>query len=168
MAAELTRNDKVLRWALGASLGVNLVIVGMIAGAAYRFNGPHAGPMENMRSYGTPYIRALPDDHRRAVFDGLRKKKDSRILPRAARRALYDQTIAALRAEPFDLDRITMVLDAQRDATLGVQQSVQSAWLAEIASMSTKARTDYADRLETMLDHHPMRHPKPGKRGSDD
>ncbi len=161
MADQKIRSSKRMRWALGLSLAVNLLVVGLVAGAAYRVGGPHegadGGPGGNLRNYGTPYIAALPQDRRRAIFKDLRANTGVGHMNRAARRAQYDQALEALRAVPFDLARVGAVLDAQREATLGVQQAVQDAWLTEIAAMDAPARAAYADRLQEVLERGPRR-----------
>ncbi|HCT33484.1 MAG TPA: RNA polymerase subunit sigma-70, partial [Sulfitobacter sp.] len=37
MAGFAFKSTKTLRWALGLSLGVNLLVLGLVAGAVYRF-----------------------------------------------------------------------------------------------------------------------------------
>lgn len=159
----VTRSRTWMKWALGLSLGLNLLVVGLVAGAAYRFDGPHGGPGANRHDFGAPYIIALPEDRRRAIFKELRAGRQDKSTSRAARRALYAEAVAAIRAEPFDLARVTGVLDTQRDATIGVQQAAQSAWLAEIASMDAPARAAYADRLQEVLARGPKRDRKKEK-----
>ena len=103
---------------------------------------------------------ALPEERRRAVFADARKGREDKSVSRAARRALYQEALTAIRAEPFDPAEARRVLDLQRDATLTVQQTVQNAWLAELAQMSAPERAAYADRIEEML--------KRGKKGKRD
>ena len=160
MAGFAFKSTKTLRWALGLSLGVNLLVLGLVAGAVYRFDGPHGGAMRHMRDYGTPYVMALPEERRRAVFADARKGREDKSVSRAARRALYKEALTTIRAEPFDPAEARRVLDLQRDATLTVQQTVQNAWLAELAQMSAPERAAYADRIEEML--------KRGKKGKRD
>ena len=160
MAGFAFKSTKTLRWALGLSLGVNLLVLGLVAGAVYRFDGPHGGAMRHMRDYGTPYVMALPEERRRAVFVDARKGREDKSVSRAARRALYQEALTAIRAEPFDPAEARRVLDLQRDATLTVQQTVQNAGLAELAQMSAPERAAYADRVEEML--------KRGKKGKRD
>jgi uncharacterized membrane protein len=154
MPATKAGNGKWMQWALGLSLGVNLLVVGVVAGAAYRFDGPHSGPSGTMRNFGTPYIVALEKDRRREVFKQLRQTRTDGPMTREARRALYDEAVLAIREEPFDLDRVIGVLDKQRNASVGVQQAAQAAWLAEIAGMDARARAAYADRLQEVLERH--------------
>ena len=114
MAGFAFKSTKTLRWALGLSLGVNLLVLGLVAGAAYRFDGPHGGAIRHMRDYGTPYVMALPEERRRAVFADARKGREDKSVSRAARRALYQEALTAIRAEPFDPAEARRVLDLQR------------------------------------------------------
>ncbi len=168
MAPTKARNGMWMRWALGLSLGVNLLVVGVVAGAAYRFDGPHGGPSGNMRNFGTPYIAALEKDRRREIFKQLRQTRTDAPMTREARRGLYDEAVDAIRAEPFDLDRVTAVLDKQRNASMGVQQAAQAAWLAEIAEMTAPARAAYADRLQEVLERDPRGKREKGKPRQED
>jgi len=167
MASDLTKNGKWMRWALGLSLGVNLLVVGLVAGAAYRFDGPHGGPGGSARDFGTPYIAALAKDRRREIFKGLRQDRPAGHLDRAARRALYSEVVQALRADPFDVTRVRSVLDQQASASVTVQQAVQDAWLAEIASMDASERAAYADRLQEVLARGP-KHKKDQRKSRQD
>lgn len=158
-----TPKRRRLRWALIASLALNLIFVGLFAGAAYRFaggpgsvgsDGGHAA-----RSYATPYVRALPRDARRAVFSGMRQGGDA-IPSRAARRAIYDQVLMALRSEPFDADAVAALVRQQGQFALDFQMAAEGAWLAQVSKMSASERTDYADRVAEMLRRGPGKHGK--------
>ncbi|WP_341234160.1 periplasmic heavy metal sensor [uncultured Sulfitobacter sp.] len=157
MASEKTGNGRWMRWALGLSLGVNLLIAGLVVGAAYRFDGPHGGGGSSMRAYGTPYIMALEDERRRDLFKELRQNKPAGHLTRRARRALYEEVVSAIRAEPFDVARVRSALDQQANASVAVQQAVQDVWLKEIETMDDAARAAYADRLQDVLSRPPKR-----------
>lgn len=163
MAQTGVENGKWMRWALAVSLGVNLLVVGLVAGAAYRFDGPHGKPIGSMRDFGTPYIAALEKDRRREIFRQLRKSSEAGSMTREARQALYGEAVTALRAVPFDLARVSAVLEQQRLAASGVQQAAQGAWLAEIAAMDAPARAAYADRLQEVLTRGPKRKHDQGK-----
>lgn len=151
MARNELKRLKTLQWALGVSLGVNLLVIGLVAGVAFRSGGPHGDMGRSMRDYGTPYIIALPEERRRAMFRDIRGKRPDKSVNRAARRAMFSQALTALRADPFDADRARAALTAQREAMFQVQQTVQDAWLEEIGQMDKAARLAYADRLEDLL-----------------
>lgn len=158
-----TRRRRRLRWALIASLAVNLVFLGLFAGAAYRFaGGPgashHGGRGPDARNYATAYVRALPEDRRRALFEQMRSGTQE-MPSRAARRALYQQVLSALRAEPFDPAAVQNVLRAQGAMAFRFQTASEGAWLAQVESMSAAERAAYADEVEELLNR------RPGKRG---
>ena len=144
-----------MRWVLAASLGLNLLFVGAFVGAAYReAGGPGASRGDGLmtRGYATPYVRALPREKRRALYQALRNgDQGGTRLSKDERRALYTQMVTALRATPFDPARATDVLNAQRDAVLGVQSAAQSAWLKAVTGMVPAERAAYADELENVL-----------------
>lgn len=151
MAPTKAGNGKWMRWALGLSLGVNLLVAGLVAGAAYRFDGPHGRSIGSMRDFGTPYIAALDKDSRREIFRHMRQTAANGPMTREERRALYNEAVLAIRAEPFDKDRVIRVLDSQRTASVGAQQAAQAAWLAQVEAMDASARAAYADRLQEVL-----------------
>ncbi|MGJ8615458.1 MAG: periplasmic heavy metal sensor [Sulfitobacter sp.] len=157
-----------LRWVLAASLGLNLLFVGVFVGAAYRqAGGPgsHGDGAQMTRGYATPYVQALPRETRRALHQTLRNGDQAGArLSRKARRALYAQMIATLRATPFDPTAATDVLSAQRDAVLGVQSLAQSMWLKEVTDMTPDERAAYADKLEKILKRGPRRPDRRKKR----
>ena len=163
MAEKRAGNGRYLRWALGLSLGVNLLVLGLVAGAAYRFDGPGGGAFGNMRSYGAPYIMALPEDARRAMFRDLRRDRQDRSVSRAEHRAQYDEALDILRSDAFDPARLSAVLGDQRAVALDVQETVEQAWLAEISQMDADARAAYADQLQEVLEKGPKRGRGKGK-----
>ena len=88
-----------LKWALVASLGLNLVFAGLVAGAVFR--GPPPPPMPGLWHYA----RALPEPYRRDLGRALRDSRDDWIGPREALRAQQAAMAAALTAEPFEPPR---------------------------------------------------------------
>jgi uncharacterized membrane protein len=142
------------RLLLAVSLALNLLVLGALAGAGYRhYAGDAPGlrhPAPELRSYATPYVRALPRDAQRALHDALRRAGGAPP-SRAERRALYERMLRALRAETLDLAEVKSILQTQRDAVLRVQGSAQDIWLAQISEMSAAERADYADHLERHL-----------------
>ncbi|UWR10229.1 periplasmic heavy metal sensor [Sulfitobacter mediterraneus] len=146
--------SRKMRWALGLSLAVNLLFVGAIGGAVYRnAGGPgldrHRAP--ELRSYGTPYVRALPRKDRRDLHADLKKDNGAARPSRAERRAQYDNMLAVLRADPFEVDAVRDILKVQGAAAYGMQTAAHSAWLDRISAMSEAERQSYADRLEREL-----------------
>ena len=155
------RSGRWLRWAFGLSLAVNLLVRGAVSGAAYRHAvgpGAHGGAGPGARSYGTPYVQALPRSERREIFRALRGSDEGKVMSRTARRALFDRMLTALRADPFDADTVTSILAEQRAASQGVQRIAENAWFERVRLMDARARAAYADRLEDVLRRGSKRH----------
>ncbi|WP_299654465.1 periplasmic heavy metal sensor [uncultured Tateyamaria sp.] len=132
---------------LGLSLAVNLAIVGLVGGVAWR-GGPLGGKGPGM-GYAMPYVLALPHDDRRAVFGAVRDNAD---LPgRGARRAAYRDMIALLQAGAFDRVAVSAVLERQARDVGQVQMVAQTAWLDRIAAMTEGERSAYAERLTEVV-----------------
>lgn len=135
-----------VRVLLGLSLALNLLVIGLIAGALLRGGGP-----DRMRDapvhFGAALLRALPDEDRRAVMRTLRSDAPDR----GSRRDAARQIASALRAEPFDAQALQTALAAQADRLDQLQRATRAAWLARVAQMSPDARAAYADRVEARL-----------------
>ena len=159
------RTGRGLKWVLGVSLSLNLLIIGALAGAAYRHSKDP--DMQRGRSfvagnYGGPLARSLPKDARRALIRDLRSEV-SGVPSRPERQATYREMISALRQEPFDPERVTLVFARQSDVARQVQVYAQDAWLKIVTDMSAEERADVAYRLEEALRRPLKKGPKNGK-----
>lgn len=148
-----TRTGRGIKWALGLSLAVNLIIVGFVGGAVWRFSGPDA-PQRKWRaetiSSGMAFVHALPREARREMRQNLRGQGDE--LPnRAERRALYEQVLRGLRAESFDQSAIESVFAVQASTAQTVLTRAQAGWLGVVSNMDVSERRIVADRLEEAL-----------------
>jgi uncharacterized membrane protein len=142
-----------VRVLLIASVTLNLIIVGMAVGAAWRFGGKEWD--RPPKSVGTLMFRELSREDRRHLRDRAeREHGDFR-----ARRYEDAHAVAeALRQVPFDPERLRGLLEAQSQRRETFQQDVQRLWIARVTEMSDGQRADYAERLEEGLmrrkDHH--------------
>lgn len=143
-----------IRLLLVGSLAVNLLGVGLFAGAAWRHAGHGARP-PGPASYGEPYVRAMPRKDRREMFRAMRAAGGAALPDRAARRAMYAQVVTALRAQPFEAETLREVIDRQGAATRAVQAAAQAAWLDHVGRMAPAARAAYADAIEEVLSRGP-------------
>jgi hypothetical protein len=139
------RGFKIL---LGVSLALNLVILGLAAGAAFRGAPPQRGGGGG--NYARPYIKALPSEDRQAIFAASRLHKGDKG-GRAGGLALYGEVTEALRAEVFDREAVKAVLSKQTEMTLGIQNTAQAYWLDLIEEMGLQERRDYADAVEELV-----------------
>lgn len=150
---EHTKPRRRFRILLGLSLALNLLVVGIVAGAVWRSGGDRDGRWHrappSLQNYAEPYVRALPRAERRALHKAIRQSHPQS--GRAARREAYAAMLAALRAEPFAPDAVEGILKAQRDRVVSVQSAAQAQWMASVMAMSPAERAAYADRLEERL-----------------
>lgn len=136
-----------LRVLLGVSLALNLLIVGLVAGAMMRFGGPD-GMRPPPRSLGAALYRELPRDARKTIRAAMTSGPDGLALHR---RDGVREIAEALRTEPFDPVALAAALDARARAQAAWLSSVQAAWLDEVKAMSATERAAYAERLEDAL-----------------
>lgn len=137
-----------MRWALIASLAVNLLVVAAVAGALLtRFDGPRS---RDRAIGGPPDIRALArgldQDSRQALIRGLRSDPDLRG-GRGRLREARAGIAAALRAKPFDRAAFEAALADRRDVQAALAARGASALADVIADLSPETRAELADRL---------------------
>jgi uncharacterized membrane protein len=137
-----------LRWLLIASLGLNLLVVGVVVG--HVVSGPPGGRPSVEIALG-PFARALSPDDRRAILRGLMDRADTGEMRRADRAADLGRLAAALRAEPFDRDAVAALMAEQRDKVRGLETAVEEAVLDRLATMTAEERAGFADRLESEI-----------------
>ena len=122
---------RVPRWllvALVVSLALNLVIVGSVAGAVWRFRAPPP-----WASAVTPnllgYASTLPAQRRTQLWDQTAAER-RHIRPfRREVRAAREETIKALIAEPFDGQRFLAAQSRQAEAENRARQAVQDLYV---------------------------------------
>lgn len=145
------------RWVpvlLVVSLGLNLLVAGVIIGTALRFHGVRD---DVPPGFGPALYRALPDPERKA----LRRDLADKHRRGAEKRSRDFKALGkALRAIPFDRDEVQNLLEEQARANDEIQAALQEQWLARVSAMSDEERKAYADRLEDVL----KRRPDPKKR----
>lgn len=146
-----------LKAALVVSLALNLAVAGMIAGALLgeRRDTRRPPATEMARDLGLgPYTRALETEDRRALGDAVRARVRAAGGPRAIRSEIrqgFAEVLDAIRAEPFDPDRVADLIAAQ-GARAEARRELGAALLVErLAGMDAARRAAYADRLEAGL-----------------
>ncbi len=143
-AAPMKRGLKLL---LVLSLGVNLLVAGIVAGAALRSKSDDT-QRRHFQFAGGPLGQALPRDERRALGQQLRNHPD---MPRDGR-ALFANGMADVAAlvvaEPFDAAALRQALaDAQADLA-NVQSIATDLLVARIGQMSAEDRASFAAALQ--------------------
>ncbi len=137
-----------LKIALAISVAINLCVAGLIGGIALHVGpGGHGDMMVRDFGFG-PFDDALSPDDRDALRGAIQGKLGD---IRAARQQMQADGIAilsALRADPFDKDRLGAALDAQSDH-LGERLKFGNGVIREfLMGLTPMARADFADRLE--------------------
>lgn len=148
------------RWTtilLAVSLTLNLLILGIFTGAHMRGGmmmrgmGP-AGERSVIQNMGySPFIDAMPREHRAAMAGMLREKAGN---AEDNRRALAGELLAmlkVLRSEPFEPTALSAIMQ-QQQARLDESAAAGRDLLVErIASMSPAQRQAFANKLEQLL-----------------
>lgn len=146
-----------VRIALVASLGLNLLILGVVGGAvlSHRDRLP-PGSASVLGEIG-PYGRALSQSDRDAVRAALRAEGPRLRENRKAVRQGFQDLLSALRAEPYDQARVTSILNAQQARVQDQAGLLRGLLLERVAAMDAEERAAFADRLETVLRRGPPR-----------
>lgn len=143
-------SGRIWRGVLIASLALNLMFVGLLAGGAFRvWNAPrHGAGMP--RSEMSMLWRALPEDDRRAARDETPRepRPESHEDWRARQAAQVAELRALLLTEPFDRAALEARLTAAhaRGAERGVEALARM--LDRIAAMPQAERAGMAERLD--------------------
>ena len=133
---------------LGA-LALNLLVLGLIAGAAYGIWGKGNAPrhIDRITMGLGDYILALPPDARdrmRAAGSGF--GREARRARFAKLRAGRTKIRAALEAEDFDIATLRRTIEEQRETALAGTIALQEAFVEEVARMTDDER---AQMIET-------------------
>ncbi|NBD30591.1 MAG: periplasmic heavy metal sensor [Alphaproteobacteria bacterium] len=144
------REGRWRRWLLVVSLGLNLLVVGLVIGAVLR-GGPHGGPAGRIDLTVGPLLRALEAEDRRSIRAGLREAQPFDRGARAAMRRDMGDMLAVLRAERFDADRMRGIMQRQYDRLQSVQGAVADQFVVHVAAMPRADRLALAARFEEEL-----------------
>ncbi len=143
----LPRWPRLRRWlgpALVVSLGINLAVLGLVAGLALK-GPPPAGPRGEIGLWR--YGAALPEPFRRDLGRELRATRGDWAKPRDGLRAQSAALAAALTAEPYDPAAVAGVLQSERELLAALTRRGADLLLAQIAQMSPEQRAAYAEAL---------------------
>ena len=134
------------------SLAGNLLIVGVVVGWMASPNGKQRSDFGPARGLvGEPFVRALPTDQRRALMRDVLKEAPQIRESRDSLKARFEAFLTAIRAEPFDPERVAELMAEQRDVAVKRQDIGQRFLLERFTAMSQQERNDYADALEDAL-----------------
>lgn len=157
------KTKKPMPWGrilLVASLALNLLFIGIIAGAAAK-GGTKDGP----RGAGDFNIRiiasAMEDNHRKALRSEIDQRRGDLPDMRQQMRGLQVQMLGLIESTPFDQSAFETTFTQQRDA-LGEIASVYGQALSEVISqMDDEERAAFAKRLNEKRKNGRPKGPKP-------
>ncbi|MBT8408817.1 MAG: periplasmic heavy metal sensor [Alphaproteobacteria bacterium] len=153
-AGPVTRTALWVKMLLALSLGLNLLIVGIVLGALGRggLDGRDGDRFQGARELGPlPFVAALEPRDRRALGRALRNQAEPLRQNREMLRARFDALLEALRAETFDRRAVAALIAEQRGLAVDRQEIGERILLDHLASISHGDRMQYADRLDNSL-----------------
>jgi hypothetical protein len=144
-----------LKLVLFTSLAINLLIVGMMAGAVLR-GGPGDSRTEPHRSairdLGLgPFGLALSSESRRDIGSAIAGKGDELRQNRQEIRVQIDTLLTVLRQTPYQPETVREILTVQQHRLFQRQDIGRELLLSNLEEMGPVARAEYADRLEKSL-----------------
>ncbi|WP_425049994.1 periplasmic heavy metal sensor [Psychromarinibacter sp. S121] len=152
MASEIEKPKR--KWTAGRillilSLGLNLLIVGLVAGAIVnRPHGPDRPPKIADLGFG-PYVRSLSREDQAALATAFKAEEGNFRERRETLRRQFEELLTALRATPYDHDAVQAIITSQQEEALASQRMGGRLFLDHLAGMSDAERTAYADKLES-------------------
>lgn len=140
---------KGLRIALGVSVAVNLLILGLVAGALLRDGGPRERLVRDL-DFG-PFTEALSPEDRDALRRAYVARSPDLGGMRQEMRTDLEAFLAALRAEPFDPAALVRVMENQQGRMARRIELGQDLLLERLTAMDGREREAFAERLERRL-----------------
>ncbi|WP_291729534.1 periplasmic heavy metal sensor [Leisingera sp. F5] len=137
-----------LKLLLAGSLALNLAVIGIATGVAWRYSGKEKH-WKRPPEIGAIIFRDLDRETRKA----LRQEAGGGHGSYAKRRHAEGKTvIEALRSDDFDAGALLTVLKGQAEARHAFHTKVQETWVNKVAEMSPQERAEFADRLEERME----------------
>ena len=139
------KSRKWIQLLLVASLGLNLAIASFAIGVSIK------GPPERKAPQNQDAIAflsfALPTEHRREIRRELVSRQDDLRPNREALRGLRAEMINALEQDPFDIEKVEILLERQRTHFLSLGELAHDALIRRIAALTVEERKDYVNSL---------------------
>jgi len=145
-SSETRRVRRAPRWllmVLFASLAVNLVIVGSVAGAVWRHRAPPVWTgvvIPNLLGYASTF----PAERRKQIWELTHDERDRMRPFRRTVRAAREETIKALVAEPFDRQQFLAAQGKLSEAENHARAAVQDLYAKIAESLTPEERQAYA------------------------
>ena len=148
-ASPPARSGKGLRIALALSVALNLLVVGVVAGALLRDGDPRGRVVRDL-DFG-PFTEALSPRDREALRREFVARAPEMREIRQEIRADLETLLGVLRREPFDAAMLQAVMDNQQGRMARRIEIGRELLVERLATMSPEERGAFADRLEQRL-----------------
>jgi len=152
MAAQLKETkpngiSSKLRVVLFGSLALNLLFIGLMAGAAFRHGGGAEHGRPKLDRLSGPMVQALSRKDRRVIGRSIRESNSGMPMEPLN----MDSIIKVLKQVPFDPNPIEAELVKQKNRVDSRQEFARNRLLERLSEISDAERAAFADRLEDEL-----------------
>lgn len=155
---------RLTRMLLIGSLALNVLIIGVVGGAAVSIRG--AGDKGSVSDkFGSPHIKALTFEDKREVGRAIRSAYRKSNVDHRSDHQHYKEALEILRSSPLDEAALRNLVGTLDQAGERRRAMARDVFLTKILSMSDAERTVYADRLEDVLTRGPKDKKHPSKDG---
>jgi len=144
--SDASRKRRGMTIALILSLGLNLVIIGTVAGAVLRDGGHpvRTGVAPDLRAA----ISALPTTGRDRVREAMRSAMPNNRSDRVERLHSGRRFAAAVRAEPIERAIIEQIFAQRANVADQLRQAAQGALIDALAEMPATQRAEFLQQLQ--------------------
>ncbi|MEM8591816.1 MAG: periplasmic heavy metal sensor [Pseudomonadota bacterium] len=144
------------------SLALNLAVVGLVVGALIMASpsGQDRRPARGGEVGFGPIMKALAPQDRRQMGMEMRRALRQAGKTRAAQRAVLEEVVVALAADPFEPEAVEPLLGRQFEEAEFRLNLARQVFLAHLEEMSAAERAALAERLQAEIDK-----PFDGRRG---
>ncbi|MGR3316247.1 periplasmic heavy metal sensor [Roseovarius indicus] len=132
---------------LVASLGLNLLVAGAVAGAFFSGGRWHPKGPPRLETMGGPLTRALSEEDRLAIGQKIRQAYRDGSFSRDRHGEQFEGLIADLKATPFDPQAVEARLERIQGMFRERLSLGQSLLIEQLVAMDDEERAAYADRL---------------------
>lgn len=151
--AKAPRTGKGLRWALGVSLALNLLVAGVLAGAGIAAINGHErkGGAPGLASFGQgigPVIQSFEPQDRRAMARQMRRGAQELGVSRRNVEVGLQRLSDQIGATPYDQAALEATMTGQIEQIKAVQDLAFRVILERISAMSDEERARLAADLE--------------------
>lgn len=131
-----------LKWALVASLALNLLIIGSAAGAfwSHRHGGRHFGHGQGREHGLMGFVRELAPDRQGEIRATIEVEREKIKPIRAAVKDGWTETNNALGTEPFDKDKLKSAMTRMIDAQTRMRVAISDALVETAAKLNPEER----------------------------